>query len=223
MAKNKKESFFWISYSDLMTSLFFIMLVLFVLVVALLHSRLKTTQTELNQIKQLNKSIEKIDKQYFEYDSVFKRHTLKNIQVEFPEYGFSMDMIPKDQQQQLIKAGNAIQKFMKHAQDSIPNAEYMLIIEGQSSRDYFGLEPNGTWKIGADDKNNDVLSYKRAFKLVEFWNKNGITFDSLPCEIIISGSGWRSRFREMPDKPGNKKNQRFVIHIIPKPGNFEEK
>ena len=31
MAKRKKESFFWISYSDLMTSLFFIMLVLFVL------------------------------------------------------------------------------------------------------------------------------------------------------------------------------------------------
>ena len=72
------------------------------------------------------------------------------------------------------------------------------------------------------NKNNDILSYKRAFKLVEFWSKNDISFDSLPCEIIISGSGWRSRFREMPDEPGNKKNQRFVIHIIPKPGNFED-
>ena len=31
MANKKKQSFFWVSYSDLMTSLFFIMLLLFVL------------------------------------------------------------------------------------------------------------------------------------------------------------------------------------------------
>ena len=37
MAKKKRESFFWTSYSDLMTSLFFIMLTLFVLAIALLH------------------------------------------------------------------------------------------------------------------------------------------------------------------------------------------
>ena len=31
MSDKKKQSFFWVSYSDLMTSLFFIMLLLFVL------------------------------------------------------------------------------------------------------------------------------------------------------------------------------------------------
>jgi len=36
----KKESYFWISFSDLMTSLFFVMLVLFVLTIALLHKRM---------------------------------------------------------------------------------------------------------------------------------------------------------------------------------------
>ncbi len=36
----KKESFFWTSYSDLMTSLFFVMLVLFVLTVVLLNKKM---------------------------------------------------------------------------------------------------------------------------------------------------------------------------------------
>ena len=37
MSKKKRESFFWTSYSDLMTSMFFVMLTLFVLAIALLH------------------------------------------------------------------------------------------------------------------------------------------------------------------------------------------
>ena len=40
----KRESFFWTSYSDLMTSLFFIMLTLFVLVIVLLHKRMENQQ-----------------------------------------------------------------------------------------------------------------------------------------------------------------------------------
>ena len=43
----KKESFFWTSYSDLMTSLFFIMLVLFILVIFLLHKRMEVTERQL--------------------------------------------------------------------------------------------------------------------------------------------------------------------------------
>ena len=42
----KKESFFWTSYSDLMTSLFFIMLTLFVLVIVLLHKRMEATEKQ---------------------------------------------------------------------------------------------------------------------------------------------------------------------------------
>ena len=47
------------------------------------------------------------------------------------------------------------------------------------------------------------------------------SFDGLPCEVIISGSGQSSKFRVKPDNAKNKKNQRFVIHIIPKPGIIE--
>ena len=49
--KKSKESFFWTSYSDLMTSLFIIMLVLFVLVIVLLNKRMEATIIELEDIK----------------------------------------------------------------------------------------------------------------------------------------------------------------------------
>lgn len=69
---------------------------------------------------------------------------------------------------------------------------------------------------------NYELSYERALALIKFWSSNGIEFDSLGnCEVLISGSGQSSKFRVQPDVRGNKDNQRFVIHIIPKPGIIE--
>lgn len=212
MRKGKKESFFWTSYSDLMTSMFFVMLVLFVLTISMLHSRMVATERQLEQIRRIEKSIEKINPDYFQYDNKFKRHTLKNFTASF-ELGSSdiNDISPSDQQQ-LLKAGQAIVDFMREAQDSIPDAQYLLIVEGQSSYDAYSR--------------NYELSYERALSLVRFWIANDIRFDNLPCEVVISGSGISSQFRIWPEKindKGNPANQRFVIHIIPKPGNFDEK
>lgn len=204
MGKSKKESFFWTSYSDLMTSLFFIMLVLFVLTIALLHNKITATQGELNKIKELNTSIEKIDTNYFQYDPEFKRHTLKNINVSFRTNSSDIDDLSEEDLTKLAAAGNAIRAFMLNASKEIPEAEYLLIIEGQSSRDYY--------------YHNYELSYARALSLVKFWVSRDIVFDDLPCELIISGSGQSSKFRNLPDDASNKSNQRFVIHIIPKPG-----
>lgn len=207
--KQKKESFFWTSYSDLMTSMFFVMLVLFVLAIGLLHRKVVATEAQLEKIRKLEASISKIDTDYFEYNEEYKRHTLKNISVKFEERSSNINDIDDIYLDRLLQAGNSIVKFMEQAKDSIPDAEYLLIIEGQSSRDNY--------------YDNDCLSYRRALALVNFWKTNGILFDNLPCEVIISGSGISSRFRVSPDVKGNKANQRFVIHIIPKPGNFTKK
>ena len=51
--KKQKESFFWTSYADLMTSLFFIMLVLFVLVIVLWHKRMEVTEQQLAEIEKV--------------------------------------------------------------------------------------------------------------------------------------------------------------------------
>ena len=57
MAKRKKESFFWISYSDLMTSLFFIMLVLFVLSSTGLYMSEQATRKQLDKINEIQAAV----------------------------------------------------------------------------------------------------------------------------------------------------------------------
>lgn len=216
MSKKKKESFFWTSYSDLMTNLFFVMLMLFILAIALLHREVvkiekarAATEEQLKKVKELEKSIEHIDAQYFEYVDEYKRHTLRNVNVSFKVLSSNINDISDEDREKLLNAGIAIQNFLRKAKKEIPQAEYMLIVEGQSSRDNY--------------RYNYELSYARALALVKFWSENNIKFDSLPCEVIISGSGQSSKFRNVPDVGSNTSNQRFVIHIIPKPGVIEYK
>ena len=219
MSKNKKESFFWTSYSDLMTSLFFVMLVLFVLVIVLLHNKINLQTIELENyravpiekykyLENAEKSLEKIDTTFFEYDAQYKRHTLKNISVSFQTGSSNIYDIPHGDLEKLHNVGRSIQDFMQQAIDSIPDIKYLLIVEEQSSKDGYNR--------------NYELSYERALALVKFWSARGVYFNSNYCEVIISGSGQASHFRESPDIAGNKANQRFVIHIIPKTGVIEK-
>lgn len=215
MVKQKKESYFWTSFSDLMTSLFFVMLVLFVLTVALLHKRMveienegNATKAKLDKIKEIEESIKNINSEYFEYDSLFKRHTLKNIDVSFQTGSSKINDIPQNQLTRLLEVGRSIRSFVDYVTSKNSNVKYLLIIEGQSSKD--------------DYPKNYELSYERSLALVKYWSRNHVVFDSNNCEVIISGSGQASPFRVSPDIAGNKANQRFVIHIIPKPGIIEE-
>ena len=64
MSKKGKESYFWTSYSDLMTSLFFIMLVLFVLIIVVLHNYNKKNTAELEaKNKKLEELTAKLEEQ----------------------------------------------------------------------------------------------------------------------------------------------------------------
>lgn len=47
----RKDNFFWISYSDLMTSLFFIMMVLFVVTIGYLQYQKNATEKQLAKIQ----------------------------------------------------------------------------------------------------------------------------------------------------------------------------
>lgn len=202
----KQESYFWTSYSDLMTSLFFVMLVLFVLACAMLKNKVdevekqkEATEKELAKIKEIEESIEAIDPNFFEYNSAHKKHILK-INVQFQKNSSDITDIPSSQQDQLVKAGKSISNFLKRSSDDV---RYLLIIEGQSSKDGY---------IG-----NDVLSFNRANALKHFWANRQIDFGN-KCEVIVSGSGENGVMRSLPDNAVNEKNQRFLIHIIPKPG-----
>ena len=213
MSKVKKESFFWTSYSDLMTSLFFIMLVMFVLVVVLLHNKITGLVDDINEyekIEEIKKAINEINENYFEYSPEYKKHIFK-LQVQYPTGVFDISKITNPNQLTKIKdAGKEIvQTIEKLARDNTVNIQYLIIIEGQASADNYNKD---------DFLNNDVLSYQRALGLRHFWERNGVSFTTLQnCELIVAGSGEGGVPRETPDWQ-NPVNQRFLIHIIPKPG-----
>lgn len=192
-----------------MTSLFFIMLVLFVLTVIMLQKEIqkseasrKATETELNKIREIQNAISNISPDYFAYNSTYKKHVLK-IDVEFQKDSYDIKDILEGTRQNLVKAGNEIKNFISDAVANNPGTQYLLIIEGQASRDR------------ASDVHNYNLSYQRAFALWKFWQEYGIHFNPSQCEVIIAGSGTEGVPR---DKTNEEKNQRFLIHILPKPG-----
>jgi len=201
MSKAKKESFFWTSYSDLMTSLFFIMLVLFVLTIALLHKRISEQNIKLEEfekIEEIKKAINEIDPSYFEYNEKYKKHVLK-IKVNFYAGQSNIYAIDGHTQNELLKAGKIIQQSIEKISKENPEIQYLLIIEGQSSKDYY--------------EKNYELSYERALALSRFWKNFGIDFGK-NCEVLISGSGTEGSMRDALET----NNQRFLIHIIPKTG-----
>ena len=211
MAKSneKKRDFFWLSYSDLMTSLFFVMLVLFVLVYTMQNKmigELGEKGRELDRIKEIEKTVNNIDTAYFKYDEENKKHIL-NMQFLFPKGSNDISKIVPDKRDDLLKAGNVIkQLILKYPEEE--NIKYLIVIEGQASKD--------NWA------GNEDLSYHRAQSLIKFWEQNNIGLNKLKnCEIIVAGSGEKGIPRTQPDI-GNA-NQRFLITIVPKIGQMKNK
>ncbi len=208
-SNEKNRDFFWLSYSDLMTSLFFVMLVLFVLVYTMQNKmigELGEKGRELDKIKEIEKTINNIDTAYFKYDIENKKHIL-NMQFLFPKGNADISSIIPDKRLELIKAGNIIKKLiLKYPEKE--NIKYLIVIEGQASKD--------NWP------GNDDLSYHRAQSLIKFWEQCNIGLTKLKnCEVIIAGSGEQGIPRTQPDI-GNA-NQRFLITIVPKIGKMKSK
>ena len=229
MAKRKKESFFWISYSDLMTSLFFIMLVLFVLSSTGLYMSEQATRKQLDKINEIQVAVNQLPKEYFREDSINKRWTLRE---EFTPHFASRDATipPRDTAQiiyigqslmEVVKSLNALKSSDKYAGLDV---KYMLVIEGMASNIQYSR--------------NDELSYDRALAVYYLWKRNGIDFENSDCEVQISGSGIRgirpynTAYYEA-EKKGEpnasklynlheeEKNQCIIIQIIPKISNIE--
>lgn len=216
MAKSneKKRDFFWLSYSDLMTSLFFVMLVLFVLVYTMQNKmigELGEKGRELDRIKEIEKTINNIDKRYFIYDSINKKHIL-NIDFRFGTGSYDFFTTNRDVRKELIEAGRAIKALiLKFPEEQ--NIKYQVVIEGQASRDGYYLD---------EFKNNDILSYHRAQALTRLWKSNQINLDEMKnCELIVAGSGEKGIPRTQPDI--GTANQRFLITIVPKIGQMKNK
>ncbi|GAA4500986.1 hypothetical protein GCM10023172_22160 [Hymenobacter ginsengisoli] len=220
MNPNRRD-FFWPSYVDLMTALFLVMLVLFVLS----YKRFQDKQVGLEQAKaklevQLKekKKLDEIraalarleDPRYFVYNQRYKRYEL-NFPVEFQAQRYDL---PAEARQPLIQAGRFLLKQME-ALDRADNVQYLVVVEGRAAKN-----PN---LPDTDPRNLDgaavrQLSYNRAMEVIRLWESAGLHFPA-NLELVAAGSGFKgvgryTGFRE------EAKNKRFIIQIQPKIGSL---
>lgn len=201
--KGKSSTFFWPSFTDLMTSLFFIMLVLYVLTIVKLKIQQQASEEQLKKIKEIQNAVENLPQDYFTYDPKYKRFSL-NREIRFKT---GESIINVNDKPYLAGVGKSIQKLITDLKEkySAENIKYLVVIEGMASNDNYQY--------------NDELSYQRALALFTFWSESGVVFDSEICDLQIAGSGTRGVGRYARNE--EKKNQRFLIHIVPKIGNLE--
>lgn len=202
--KAKGASFFWPSFTDLMTSLFFIMLVLYVLTYLKLSNQQRATEQQLNKIKEIQAAANALPPEYFVPDSINKRFSLR----KSPEFFTKTDIFKNENDKvYLIKVGNSIRRLIdtlkiKYSDEDI---KYIVLIEGMSSLDVY--------------EDNYPLSYKRALAVKKLWDDNGIILNQSVCEIQIAGSGTGGigRYKGADEI----KNQRILIQIVPKIGEIK--
>ena len=220
MARKRHKDSFWLSYSDLMTSLFFIMLVLFVVCICKmkitnfqLNTALKeanATNEQLQQILQLETQFKELSKssdlKYIEEKKMFVAKDFIGVEIFNP----NKDVIKPEYIATVDRVGNSLQGIVQRLHEKNPNLNFQLVIEGNAAIPWEQLKEN---TYNADNIQMYELSYHRALALYQRWKLKGFDFRNYNTEVIIAGSGFNGINRDMEVEENNK---RFVIQIIPK-------
>ncbi|QHL86000.1 hypothetical protein GU926_00480 [Nibribacter ruber] len=216
MNKENKD-FFWPSYVDLMTVLFLIMLVLFVLSFKMFTDKdsenrrniaqLKVEVQEKRKLDEIKEALSRLDSRYFQYNERYKRHELL-VDVLFAQ---SSATIPQRSLMPLRRAGEELSSVLNSVKGA--DVKYLIVIDGRAASFPQGDPRNATQREYALE-----LSYKRALALLQFWRSAGIRFPKDRIELIASGSGF-----EGAGRTGDVRDRRFVIQILPKVGTLTSK
>lgn len=232
--KKKGESFFWTSFADLMTSLFFIVLVLYVLTYIMLKKKEKELvntvadlkhKLEVYELVEQNLKPLKQDTLLFRYEENYKRFTLA-FDVNF---ALGKSQIQSGDLNNYDVTATKIESVGKQLQNTIDNlarnkvenpamnnVSYLVIISGYASH-----------LVSGSQISDYELSYQRAYNLWGYWKNIGIDFEANKykglIDLQIAGNGWGGvgRFEKDPENfmANETKNQRFIIQIVPKIGN----
>ena len=228
MARKKQSDTFWLSYSDLMTSLFFIMLVLFIVCIIkmkVVNNELanalgekEATIEQLNRILQLDAQFSELSKsstlRYVEDKKMFVAKDFENIEIFNPYTSnttiaqasiIKPGLLPKGDQ-----VGRDLEALLSTLHEQNPNFSYQLVIEGTAAIPW-DKKVNHTFN--PDNELMYNLSYNRALALYNRWKANGLNLRKYNTEIIIAGSGFNGLNRDEQNEDNNK---RFFIQIIPK-------
>jgi hypothetical protein len=218
----KKSNIFWIGYSDLMTSMFFIMLVLFALTNGYLLIKISENKKLIEELKireqgliQETDRLQKllnleeqfkplIDDSSFYYLPDCKKFIVKDlmgIEIFYPD----QVAIKRAYVARTITAGRKISAFLGELSEQNKGFSYLLVIEGNMANDYENPKPK-------DRPDFYIKSYERALAVYNLWLRNGINFRQYDVEVMICGSGLNGLCRD----PVEENNKRFSIQIIPK-------
>lgn len=217
MSSKRKTDSFWLSYSDLMTSLFFIMLVLFIVCIIKmkgtqnqLATTLEGTQIEnarLQNILQLEAQFKDLsESSSLRYDEEHKTFIAKEFEgIEI--FQSDSDVIKPEYLEKVDKVGRDLETVLKKLNDQNKNFSYLLVIEGNAANSYQNpMDPDRAYTYR--------LSYDRSLALYYRWTKvDHINLRQYNTEIQICGSGLNGINRDTKNEDNNK---RFVIQIIPK-------
>lgn len=206
--KKSRTNSFWLSYSDLMTSLFFVMLILFLSTAIKLSRQIEGQSVEIEKLKrilQLDTLFSQLSAssalRYNAENKTFVAKDFEGIEIFEPELA-----VIKDEYREMVdKVGRDLQELLKNLKDKTPDCSYLLVIEGNSAN--YAINP-----LPADRPYNYRLSYDRALALYNRWAEKRINLRKYNTEIQICGSGLNGINRD--EKEEN--NKRFVIQIIPK-------
>lgn len=207
MAKKDKNSFFWLSYSDLMTSLFFIILVLFIVTVAKFRSYttgIEAEKEQLEAILQLGQQFEGLTKSStLEYRPDSRKFIAKDLlgeEIFEPE----KSVIKQEYITKVLQVGKDLDNLL-HTLNKNTSYKYLLVIEGNSANSYHNpRDPDYGYTYR--------LSYDRALALYNYWRQQGINLRQYNTEILICGSGLNGIDRDKVEE----NNKRFTIQILPK-------
>ncbi|MFV0218387.1 hypothetical protein OBK16_12015 [Empedobacter falsenii] len=238
MAKKSDNGMFWVSFSDLMTSLFFIVLVLFVITFISQQKQVVDLKKKLEVYDMVERNVKplKENSNLFKYEEEYKRFVLSfDVKYNLAKYQVTNEGIVdfNTTSTKIKKAGLELKKIIDQLEEekrnnpSLQKVSYIVIISGYASK---LLKPEL-------DKDYE-LSYLRALNLWKFWLVNGINFEDAKydglIDLQISGNGWGGVGRynytieNMNDEDQitefyktESKNQRFIIQIVPKISNTD--
>ena len=240
MERRVKKDSFWLSYSDLMTSLFFIMLVLLLSSIIVTRPVITKGQTLKDLIDSLRQVV--IDHNMW-IDSLQRSNDSINV-----GYGELQNILQLEGQFKVLSQSTTLRydegkrtffarelegiEIFREEDDQIKieylekvkqvgiDLEKVLQSLNQKNPDFrflLVIEGNSANNVNKpmskDREYNYNLSYRRALALYTFWRKNYIDLRRYNTEILICGSGLNGINK---DELNESNNKRFVIQILPK-------
>lgn len=238
MSNSNKKSLFWTSFSDLMTSMFFAMLVLFVVVVVAMGAANRNLQTSINELEEAKQKAEATAKQLEDAKNRAEATAEQLAQITKLSEQFetltASSSLGYDAEKRMFYAKDFVGIEIFHSlTDTIKN-EYLetvtnvgndlqnILKQLNSNNKNFKylLVIEGTAGIPPEQKASGLynpdspamydLSYRRALALYNKWQH--LNLRQYNTEIIIAGSGFNGINRDIKEDY----NKRFVVQIIPK-------